>query len=390
MQKPDNAYLGLILAKLIATGDDALSHDQKHQLLVDLQARSPEGAMVVFRELMRRFHGMDEGLKEARDAIGQLRQKMEDLLGKAWYPAIFLGFVGPPTEKSAMVSQGQTRRVVGVCDKAPVETLAKGCEVLLNRELTAIVARTSRSHRPTGQIATVMEKTAHGTLILKSHEEEIEVEIADSLSEVPIGCGDRVRWDSSACMAFDRVEQSDASQFMLGEVPNVSLDTVGGQDENLRKLLGVLSAVLVDPKKAAEYELSGRSSVLLVGRPGTGKTLMVRAVLSEIARMTGRVVRFYVVKPAEWESCLVGNSEKNIREFFSKVRKVTQDGSLAIVYLDEVDCIGRVRGHAQGHYSDQSLTALLAELDGFVGREGVAVIASTNRKDLIDSASCNA
>ncbi len=132
--------------------------------------------------------------------------------------------------------------------------------------------------------------------------------------------------------------------------------------------------------------MGGRRSVLLVGQPGCGKTLMVKAVVSEISRMTGRVVRFYIVKPAEWESCLVGNTEKNIRTLFATLRSSTQDGSLAVLFLDEVDCVGRVRGHMQGHYSDKALNAFLAELDGFSGREGVAVVATTNRKDLIDNA----
>ena len=342
-----------------------------------------DGAKLVLQEMLRRLAGMDQALQEARGCVEQLRAKLEELLGKAWYPAVFLGFLGAPLERSAMVWQGQTWRVVGVCDQVPNDSLAKGCEVLLNRELTAIVARSPRPCRPTGQIATVVEKTAHGTLILNSHEEQIEAELAASLSDVSLKAGDRVRWDPSAYMVFERVEQADGNAYLLGEAPNVQLDAVGGQEENLRMLLGVLSAVLVDPKKAAEYGLSGRSSVLLVGKPGVGKTLMVCGGVGDFPHDRPRA-RFYIVKPAEWESCLVGNTEKNIRNLFATIREATTDGSLAIVYLDEVDCVGRVRGHAQGHFSDKALNALLVELDGFTGREGVAVVASTNRKDLLD------
>ncbi len=386
MQRPDNPHVALILGKLVATGEGAPTNEQKCQLLADLHARAPEAVQMVHMELLRRSDRMGAGLEEAKTCIGQLRDKIEELLGKAWYPGLFMGYLGEPAERCARVFQGNTWRVVGVFDKVPVDSLTKGCEVLLNRELTAIVGLSPRPCRPTGQIATVVEATAHGNLIIKSQEMDVEVEMAASLKDVPIKAGDRVRWDSSACIAFERVEGSDASQYLLGEVPNVPLDAVGGQEENMAKLLGVLSAVLVEPQKAAEYGLSGRSSVLLVGKPGCGKTLMVRTAVSEIARRAGRTARFFAVKPSEWESCLVGNTEKNIRALFTTLRTSTQDGSLAVLFLDEVDGVGRVRGHAQGHYSDKALNALLAELDGFTGREGVAVVATTNRKDLIDSA----
>jgi SpoVK/Ycf46/Vps4 family AAA+-type ATPase len=161
---------------------------------------------------------------------------------------------------------------------------------------------------------------------------------------------------------------------------------VGGQEENLDKLLTVLSAVLVAPDKAAEYGLTGRCSVLLTGPPGCGKTLMVRAVVSHIAKTTGRRAKFFVVKPAEWESSLVSVSERNVRDLFASLREAAKDGSLVVLFMDEVDCVGRHRGSFQGHYSDKTLNVLLAELDGFTWREGIAIVATTNRKDLIDGA----
>jgi proteasome-associated ATPase len=264
--------------------------------------------------------------------------------------------------------------------------LAKGCEVFLNREMTAIVAISPRRCRPTGHIAIVAETTAQGTLIVKSNEQEIEVEMAAALSDIAVKAGDRVRWDPAACLAYERIEEAKESEYSLSQIPNVPMDAVGGQGENLRKLVGVLAAVLVDPAKAAEYGVNGRSTVLMIGKPGVGKTLMMQAAVTEISRITERVAQFFVVKPGEWESCLVGNTEKQIRNTFATVRRATEDGSLAILYLDEVDSIGRVRGHPQGHHSDKALNALLAELDGFVALKNVVVVSSTNRPDLIDSA----
>ncbi len=110
------------------------------------------------------------------------------------------------------------------------------------------------------------------------------MELAAALENVALAPGDRVRWNPSAWIAFERVEQGQNPRFMLGETPDVSLDAVGGQQENLDKLLTVLSAVLVAPDKAADYGVTGRCSVLITGPSGCGKTLMVRAAVSDIAQ----------------------------------------------------------------------------------------------------------
>jgi ATP-dependent 26S proteasome regulatory subunit len=370
MNRTENALCNDLAAKLTATGDGAPDLASKLQLVHAVQQMSSDAADAVFVEVLN----------------ADLRKKIDLLIGRLWYPAIFMGHAGDPAERHVFVQNGNTQRVVGVAEQVPVDSLAKGCEVMLNQEQSAVVAKSVRGFPRTGDIATVIEKTSRGSIILRNHEEEVEVESAAALEGVALAPGDRVRWSPSACIAFERLEQAQNRRFMLCETPNISLDAVGGQDENLDKLLVALSAVLTAPDKAAEYGLTARCSVLLSGPPGCGKTLMVRAVVSHIARMTGRSAKFFVVKPAEWESPFVGVSEKNVRELFASLREAAKDGSLVVLFIDEIDCVGRHRGHYQGHYSDKTLDALLAELDGFTGREGVAVVATTNRKDLIDTA----
>ena len=182
-----------------------------------------------------------------------------------------------------------------------------------------------------------------------------------------------------------KIEIESARRYLLDEVPNLPLDSVGGQEANLDALLSALTTVLVEPAKAAAYHLTGRNSILMCGPPGCGKTLMARVAVSEIARLTGKKCRFAVVKPAEWESPWVGQTQENIRQFFQSLREVGEDG-FAVVFMDEIECIGRIRGAAASHHSDKFLAALLAELDGFADRRNVAIICATNRKDLLDSA----
>jgi len=112
---------------------------------------------------------------------------------------------------------------------------------------------------------------------------------------------------------------------------------------------------------------------------------MTRIVASEVARLSGRRARFGVVKPAAWESPYVGMTQKAIRDTFKVLRDAAQ-GGLAFLFLDELESFARTRGHFANIHSDKHLAALLAELEGFNDRKDIAIIAATNRKDLLDPA----
>jgi SpoVK/Ycf46/Vps4 family AAA+-type ATPase len=122
------------------------------------------------------------------------------------------------------------------------------------------------------------------------------------------------------------------------------------------------------------------------GAPGCGKTLMARVGVAEVSRISGKQSRFGVVKPGEWEDPFVGVTQANIRGAFRALREAADDTGFAVLFLDEIESVGRIRGSAVGHHSDKFLAALLAELDGFADRSDVAVIAATNRKGLCDPA----
>src|SRR6185503_21153634 len=138
--------------------------------------------------------------------------------------------------------------------------------------------------------------------------------------------GDQVRWDRTAWMAFEKIVAAAGRHFLLDEVPDVGPEQVGGQDASLELLLSALTTTLVAPEVAARYRLGGRCSVLMVGPPGCGKTLMARVAAAEASRLSGRTCRFAVVKPAEWESPWVGETQQNIRSCFRALREAAGDG----------------------------------------------------------------
>ena len=154
----------------------------------------------------------------------------------------------------------------------------------------------------------------------------------------------------------------------------------------LNRVLTSLKTRLVSPEMASLYQVDGETGILLVGPPGCGKTLIVRVVCSEISRTNGKKCRFAVVKPAEWWDPYVGVTEKNIRNCFQALKDAADESGMAVLFLDEIESIGRTRGSAVGHHSDRFLNAFLTEMNGFEGRGNVAVIGATNRKDLCDPA----
>jgi SpoVK/Ycf46/Vps4 family AAA+-type ATPase len=112
---------------------------------------------------------------------------------------------------------------------------------------------------------------------------------------------------------------------------------------------------------------------------------MARAVASQIGVISKQKCRFFVVRPGEWETPYVGETQINIRSTFRMLKEAAESG-VAVVFFDEVESIGRHRGGLTSQHADKATAAFLTELDGFAGRGNIAIISASNRKDLIDAA----
>jgi proteasome-associated ATPase len=373
------------LQQLLAIGEHAPTIEQKADFAQAVRDRSADRSRKLDSLLFEQLARLGEGLTEAQTRQAKLQAILEDLGSPPYHPAIFLRPVMTAAGARAMVMYGSTRRVVAVAEDVDLQALALGDEVLLGKDLNVVVGISPHATPQCGETALFERATADGRIVLKWRDEEIVVESVRSLHETELKAGDQVRWDRSAWLAFEKIDRAPGRRFLLDEVPDVGREQVGGQDANLDTLLSALTATLVAPEKAAQYGLGGQQSILMVGPPGCGKTLMARVAVAEVSRCSGQRCRFGLVKPAEWESPWVGETQQNIRNCFTALREVAADG-YAVLFLDEIESIGRIRGSAVGHHSDKFLAALLAELDGFTARTGVAIIAATNRKDLVDPA----
>ena len=161
------------------------------------------------------------------------------------------------------------------------------------------------------------------------------------------------------------------------EVPNVTWDDVGGLTETKDRLQESVQWPLAYPEVFDHMEMEPSKGILLYGPPGTGKTLLAKAVANESQS------NFISIKGPELLNKYVGESEKGVREIFSKAR----ENAPSIVFFDEIDSIATERGSgSDSNVTERVVSQLLSELDGIEDMENVVVIATTNRPDLIDNA----
>jgi hypothetical protein len=150
-----------------------------------------------------------------------------------------------------------------------------------------------------------------------------------------------------------------------------------GMDEAIQAIKDALEMPLKSPERIREYKINPPGGILLYGPPGTGKTCFARAAAGYFG------CSFYAVNASSLVERYAGTAEQNIRELFAHARKHAP----AIIFFDEIDAIGRRRdGEHYNRPSDIILQPLLGELDGFAGKQGVFVIAATNRPDVLDDA----
>jgi len=163
-----------------------------------------------------------------------------------------------------------------------------------------------------------------------------------------------------------------------GEKKKVTFQDVAGADEERAELSEIVD-FLKDPRKYIEIGARIPKGVLLVGPPGTGKTLLARAVAGEAG------VPFFSISGSDFVEMFVGVGASRVRDMFENAKK----NSPCIVFIDEIDAVGRQRGAGLGGGHDereQTLNQLLVEMDGFDVNEGIIIIAATNRPDILDPA----
>jgi cell division protease FtsH len=168
------------------------------------------------------------------------------------------------------------------------------------------------------------------------------------------------------------------ARFMMEAKTGVMFDDVAGVDEAKEELQEVVT-FLKKPERFTAVGARIPKGVLLVGPPGTGKTLLAKAIAGEAG------VPFFSISGSEFVEMFVGVGASRVRDLFKKAK----ENAPCIIFIDEIDAVGRQRGAGIGGGNDereQTLNQLLTEMDGFEGNTGIIIIAATNRPDVLDSA----
>jgi cell division protease FtsH len=184
----------------------------------------------------------------------------------------------------------------------------------------------------------------------------------------------RAQRQMNGAMSFGRTQ---AREYDV-ERPQVTFEDVAGQDAAKTELVEIID-FLSEPDKYIALGARIPRGVLLIGPPGTGKTLMARAVAGEAG------VSFFSITASEFVEMFVGVGASRVRDLFKRAK----ENSPSIVFIDELDAVGRRRGAGLGGGNDereQTLNQMLAEMDGFDQNESVIVMAATNRNDVLDPA----
>ncbi len=192
-------------------------------------------------------------------------------------------------------------------------------------------------------------------------------------------------WQRMQGNLMDRFGGRSAGDFLVGSAKKeekagrrVTFDDVAGQ-ESAKREVAELVDFLTKPEIYREMGAEPPRGVLLMGPPGTGKTLLARALAGEAG------VNFFHISASEFIEMFVGVGASRVRKMFEEAKSRAP----SIIFIDELDAVGRVRGTGLGGGNDereQTLNQILSELDGFTGRETVIVLAATNRPDVLDPA----
>jgi len=248
--------------------------------------------------------------------------------------------------------------------------------------------------REVGAFTTTMPATADPALIdeLTSHKVEISAVSSEAsplmtilIALLPWVLIGGVWWYISRAARnqgpagmFGSFAKSGARMYGTGEKVNVTFDDVAGMENSKQELKEIVD-YLKAPDKFRRIGGKVPKGVLLVGPPGTGKTLLARAVAGEAG------VNFFTISASQFIEMFVGVGASRVRDLFASAKK----GAPSIIFIDEIDAVGRSRGTGFGGGHDereQTLNQLLSEMDGFDQHEEVIVLAATNRPDVLDPA----
>ena len=271
------------------------SIEEKVQFLASARKRTETSARIdeyLIAEVMR----VDRDLT----TIQREQERLRKLLAQMTRPPLCLAtFLRPLSEGLMVALPGGMRRIVNCSEEFDASFLNPGDEVLLNSDLTFVVA--AAEPRPYGGEVGTFDRMLDGRVILRHRDEEYVAEPVGSLHAAleSLTVGDLVRFDRNAMLAYERLPRSGNEHFFETAPPKATFADIGGLEKQIEEIKSLITLRYFHPEKALGYGLNAAGGILLEGPAGTGKTMLAGALAHWVGEISGEGARWIAIQPGE-------------------------------------------------------------------------------------------
>ncbi|MFO0706284.1 MAG: AAA family ATPase [Nitrospira sp.] len=329
-------------------------------------------------------------------------KKLSDVVAKLTAPANRIGtLLDLPGEGLARIVVGGAEYYANVDPRVPADGLKVGTQILVN-EAYAVIK--TLGYDRNGPVLKLAEALSDGRLRFEQDmgRQSLILQRSGDLIGVELKAGDELRIDPGHRIAIEKLEDRKAKSHVLDEVPKVTWEQIGGQQEAIGAIRKAIEYPLLHADTFARFHFTQPKGFLLYGPPGCGKTLIGQAAAASLSKLVSESSEaggtgtssvpitggaFLHVKGPEILNMWLGESERIVRDLFAKARARRREGALPFIFIDEAESVlGTRRAMRSFNISNTLVPMFCSEMDGIESLRDVVIILATNRPDLIDPA----
>ncbi|MDA1076209.1 MAG: AAA family ATPase [Proteobacteria bacterium] len=367
--------MGPIVQAVCDLNENTLTTEDRLDLIKSLSAADQ---LTVVEAILQTSGNAGRALRKLESTNKELHEIVQNLTRSPLHPAFFKNWVTIGENQFARVHCNGEERLVSAAPELDTSSLGTGSTVFLSAERNTVLSCATQPDVHVGQVGRVCDLYGETGVIVREHDQEITLERTFWLQQQSIKEGDQILWCPKTRLVWQVLSTANVNgvehlTYHADQPP----PRFAGYDEIRTNVITTFLNSVERPDLAAKYGAApDQGALLLYGPPGCGKTLLARNLAHELK------ANFFVINASSVYSQWVGKSEQNVIDAFKAARKAKP----ALLFIDEVDAIGRVRGGTSSQYADRVVSVLLTQLEGAAGTPGIGVVAACNRVELVDPA----